>query len=209
MLYWRFPSAPVAQLDRASASGAEGCRFEPYRAYQTVNNLAEPPLSACHLGQTGDKFSERRPFSTVVGCRDSLSSPSDGQARAGHPKSLEVNRRALEEQPPREQRQPGPVADFQLPTLIGLPGWELEPVRDEEASKPEVNVGRPAISLLADDDVASRPEASGRGGLVGAPTTRPSRSPGWRKPSGTKIRASRVPQRQARVDRSPWWRSRS
>ena len=26
-------SAPVAQLDRASASGAEGCRFEPYRAY--------------------------------------------------------------------------------------------------------------------------------------------------------------------------------
>ena len=27
--------APVAQLDRASASGAEGCRFEPYRAYQS------------------------------------------------------------------------------------------------------------------------------------------------------------------------------
>ncbi len=26
--------APVAQLDRASASGAEGYRFEPYRAYQ-------------------------------------------------------------------------------------------------------------------------------------------------------------------------------
>jgi hypothetical protein len=27
--------APVAQLDRASASGAEGYRFEPYRAYQS------------------------------------------------------------------------------------------------------------------------------------------------------------------------------
>ena len=27
-----FPPAPVAQLDRASASGAEGCAFEPRRA---------------------------------------------------------------------------------------------------------------------------------------------------------------------------------
>ena len=34
MLSWRSVRAPVAQLDRASASGAEGYRFEPYRAYQ-------------------------------------------------------------------------------------------------------------------------------------------------------------------------------
>ncbi len=29
---------PVAQLDRASASGAEGYRFEPCRGYLTHNN---------------------------------------------------------------------------------------------------------------------------------------------------------------------------
>ena len=37
MLGFPFAAAPVAQLDRASASGAEGCRFEPYRAYQLIN----------------------------------------------------------------------------------------------------------------------------------------------------------------------------
>ena len=48
--------APVAQLDRASASGAEGCRFEPYRAYQPVNNLAGLALPTISRGQTGDKL---------------------------------------------------------------------------------------------------------------------------------------------------------
>ena len=50
-------NVPVAQLDRASASGAEGYRFEPYRAYQLINNLAGLPLPDSLRGQTGDKFS--------------------------------------------------------------------------------------------------------------------------------------------------------
>src|SRR5262245_55394226 len=50
--------APVAQLDRASASGAEGYRFEPYPAYQPVNNLAGLAPSDPTRGQTGDKSSE-------------------------------------------------------------------------------------------------------------------------------------------------------
>jgi len=37
-------SAPVAQLDRASASGAEGYRFEPYRAYQLNQQVTRGPF---------------------------------------------------------------------------------------------------------------------------------------------------------------------
>jgi len=38
-------------------SGAEGYRFEPYRAYQRINNLAERPFLLLLRGQIGDKFS--------------------------------------------------------------------------------------------------------------------------------------------------------
>src|SRR5258706_14928096 len=43
--------APVAQLDRASASEAEGCLFEPGRAHQSLDHLAAQPrfLAAKHL----------------------------------------------------------------------------------------------------------------------------------------------------------------
>jgi pimeloyl-ACP methyl ester carboxylesterase len=34
-----FPSAPVVQLDRATASGAVGCGFEPRRAHSSENRL--------------------------------------------------------------------------------------------------------------------------------------------------------------------------
>ena len=33
---FRFLRVPVAQLDRASASGAEGYRFDPCRAYHSI-----------------------------------------------------------------------------------------------------------------------------------------------------------------------------
>ena len=39
---WDFPNAPVAQLDRASASGAEGHRFESCRARQSVIKSQDP-----------------------------------------------------------------------------------------------------------------------------------------------------------------------
>ena len=41
VLYFSLVAAPVAQLDRASASGAEGYRFEPYRAYQSNQQLSD------------------------------------------------------------------------------------------------------------------------------------------------------------------------
>src|SRR3990172_4463143 len=43
----------------SSASGAEGCRFEPYRAYQPVNNLAGLAVPDPPRGQAGDKSSMR------------------------------------------------------------------------------------------------------------------------------------------------------
>jgi hypothetical protein len=46
----------AASLELARTSGAEGYRFEPYRAYQPVNNLAELALPTSTGGQTGDKF---------------------------------------------------------------------------------------------------------------------------------------------------------
>ncbi len=50
--------APVAQLDRASASGAEGCRFEPCRAHQPIHNAAAvgdqgATLRRLHSGRAG------------------------------------------------------------------------------------------------------------------------------------------------------------
>jgi len=48
----------VSVADRgADTSGAEGYRFEPYRAYHRINNLARWPLSSRRWGQIGDKFS--------------------------------------------------------------------------------------------------------------------------------------------------------
>jgi hypothetical protein len=48
-------AAPVAQLDRASASGAEGCRFEFCRAHHRINHLGvivdSPPTPGTSRGQ--------------------------------------------------------------------------------------------------------------------------------------------------------------
>jgi hypothetical protein len=46
----------ASYLRRVPASGAEGYRFEPYRAYQLINNLAVCPLAILGWGQIGDKL---------------------------------------------------------------------------------------------------------------------------------------------------------
>ena len=47
-------------------SGAEGYRFEPYRAYQPVNNLAGLALLTRPRGQAGDKFLVARGLGRVA-----------------------------------------------------------------------------------------------------------------------------------------------
>ena len=42
--------APVAQLDRASASGAEGCGFEPRQAHQLLRKTSVSMLTAHNRG---------------------------------------------------------------------------------------------------------------------------------------------------------------
>ena len=57
--------APVAQLDRASASGAEGQRFESSRAYHSFNNLRYPPFryrKALGASPIGRLFFSRRSY---------------------------------------------------------------------------------------------------------------------------------------------------
>jgi len=49
-------AAPAPVRGRSVNSGAEGYRFEPYRAYHLFNDLAGPPLSALLRGQIGDRF---------------------------------------------------------------------------------------------------------------------------------------------------------
>jgi plastocyanin len=55
-------SAPVAQLDRASASGAEGCAFEPRRAQESAF-IAARAATATALGS---RISEDEEPHTVV-----------------------------------------------------------------------------------------------------------------------------------------------
>jgi hypothetical protein len=42
----RYPCAPVAQLDRAVASGATGREFESLRAHQIPPSISEQPLAS-------------------------------------------------------------------------------------------------------------------------------------------------------------------
>jgi hypothetical protein len=59
------------------ASGAEGYRFEPYRAYHKINNLAGLAFPSVIRGQAGDKFSagwapDLGPFPPHVGRSNGL-----------------------------------------------------------------------------------------------------------------------------------------
>ena len=55
------PGARVAQLARASASGAEGCGFKPRPAYHSCRPSPGPwpalsPIFRCRLGRSGERF---------------------------------------------------------------------------------------------------------------------------------------------------------
>jgi hypothetical protein len=65
--------APVAQLDRASVFGTEGCRFESYRAYFHQNTTANA-RTAVNLGIERTTTSERS-----IPCSRTEATPSDAE----------------------------------------------------------------------------------------------------------------------------------
>ena len=69
--------APVAQLDRASASGAEGCRFEPCRAHQ----IGRARLVVVSLRSQSSKSSTVRVDSSSSVNRSATNSPKLGLVR--------------------------------------------------------------------------------------------------------------------------------